>query len=35
MTWRPLILADRALSGSISLVERASAEPSRLRRSAP
>ena len=34
MTWHLLILAGRGLSGSISLVVRASAESSRLRRSA-
>lgn len=35
MTWHLPILAGRALSGSISLVVRASADSSRLRRSAP
>jgi hypothetical protein len=35
MTWRLPILAGRALCGSISLVERASAESSFRRRSAP
>lgn len=34
MTWHLPILAGRALSGSISLVVRASAESSPLRRSA-
>lgn len=34
MTWHLPILAGRALSGGISLVVRATAESSRLRRSA-
>ncbi len=35
MTWHLPILAVRALYGSISVVARASADSSRLRRSAP
>ncbi len=34
MTWHLPVLAGRALSGSISLVVRGSADSSRLRRSA-